>query len=147
MTFVRWPVFRRSRLWPRSIVARSRVDAMETGWITIDEQVPSKSNSYRIITIQGHSRLGKTPALESFEQAFYWKCPVRNLKIGKQFEFYARVFYTSMRSDIDNSLKVLLDCLQHTKTINNDNLCVKVVAEKFIDKKNPRVEFKIVTIE
>jgi hypothetical protein len=29
----------------------------------------------------------------------------------------------------------------------NDNLCVKVVAEKFIDKANPRVEFKIVTIE
>ena len=29
----------------------------------------------------------------------------------------------------------------------NDNLCVKVVAEKFIDKANPRVEFKIMTIE
>lgn len=36
---------------------------------------------------------------------------------------------------------------QKWKAIKNDNLCVKVVAEKFIDKANPRVEFKIVTIE
>lgn len=33
------------------------------------------------------------------------------------------------------------------KTISNDNRCVKIVAEKFIDKDNPRIEFKIVTIE
>lgn len=52
-----------------------------------------------------------------------------------------------MRSDIDNSLKIQLDALQHAKAIKNDNLCVKVVAEKFIDKVNPRVEFKIITIE
>jgi Holliday junction resolvase RusA-like endonuclease len=52
-----------------------------------------------------------------------------------------------MRSDIDNSLKVQLDCLQKCKAIKNDNLCVKIVAEKFVDKENPRVEFKIVTID
>ena len=52
-----------------------------------------------------------------------------------------------MRTDIDNSLKIQLDCLQKSKTIKNDNLCVKVVAEKFIDKEHPRVEFKIITIE
>ena len=79
--------------------------------------------------------------------SFFWQCPVRNLGISKPFEFYARVFYPSLRSDIDNSLKVLLDCLQKTKTIKNDNQCVKVVAEKFVDKVKPRVEFKIVTVE
>ena len=30
---------------------------------------------------------------------------------------------------------------------NNDNLCVKIIAEKFVDKENPRIEFKIVTID
>ena len=120
---------------------------MDFGWTTIIGNVPSKSNCYRVITIAGHAKLGKTDALEAYERSFYWQCPVRNLDICKQFEFHARVFYPSMRSDIDNSLKVLLDCLQHTKTIKNDNLCVKAVAEKFIDKSNPRVEFKIVTIE
>lgn len=65
----------------------------------------------------------------------------------RNLNYYCKVYYPSMRSDIDNSLKILLDCLQKCKAIKNDNLCVKVVAEKFIDKANPRVEFKIVTIE
>ena len=120
---------------------------METEWVTVLGTVPSKSNSYRIVTVAGHAKLGKSPALEAYETSFFWQCPIRNMNLSKQFEFHARVFYPSMRSDIDNSLKVLLDCLQHTKTLKNDNLCVKVVAEKFIDKSNPRVEFKIVTIE
>ena len=120
---------------------------METGWVTIPGNVPSKSNCYRIVKVKGTMTIGKTDALESYEMSFFWQCPIRNLNISKQFEFYARVFYPSMRSDIDNSLKVLLDCLQHTKTLKNDNLCVKVVAEKFVDKNNPRVEFKIVTID
>ena len=121
---------------------------MDYGWQTILKQVPSKSNSYRIITLGGHASLAKTPALKSFESSFYMQCGrYRNLNIGGHFEFHCRVFYPSMRSDIDNSLKCLLDCLQHAKAIKNDNLCVKVLAEKFIDKVNPRVEFKIVTID
>ena len=51
-----------------------------------------------------------------------------------------------MSNDLDNSLKCLLDCLQYSKTIKNDNRCVKIVAEKFIDKESPRVEFKLVEI-
>lgn len=115
---------------------------------TIIGNVPSKSNCYKVITIAGHSSLGKTPALKDYEQKFYLQCGhYRNLNIAEHFEFHCKVFYPSMRSDIDNSLKVLLDCLQHAKAIRNDNLCVKVVAEKFIDKERPRVEFHIETIE
>ena len=51
-----------------------------------------------------------------------------------------------MAHDLDNSLKVVLDCLQYTKTIKNDNRCAKIVAEKFIDKDAPRIEFCIVEI-
>lgn len=121
---------------------------MDYGWQTIMMQVPSKSNSYRIITLGGHASLAKTNALKTFESAFYMQCgKYRNLNIDKHFEFYCKVFYPSMRSDIDNSLKILLDSGQKAKVIKNDNLCVKVVAEKFIDKVNPRVEFKIVTID
>lgn len=121
---------------------------MDYGWQTIMMQVPSKSNSYRIITLGGHASLAKTTALKNFESAFYMQCgKYRNLNIDKHFEFHAKVYYPSMRSDIDNSLKILLDSSQKAKIIKNDNLCVKVVAEKFIDKQNPRVEFKIITIE
>ena len=121
---------------------------MDYQWQTIMMQVPSKSNSYRIITLGGHASLAKTNALKNFENAFYLQCgDYRNLNIDKYFEFYCKVYYPSMRSDIDNSLKILLDSLQKAKAIKNDNLCIKVVAEKFVDKVNPRVEFKIITIE
>lgn len=121
---------------------------MDYGWQTILGNTPSKSNCYRIVTLGGHASLAKTQALKSFESSFYMQCgSYRNLNISDYFEFHCRVFYPSMRSDIDNSLKCLLDCLQHAKAIKNDNLCIKVVAEKFIDKVNPRVEFKIETIE
>ena len=114
---------------------------------TIIGNVPSKSNCYKVITIAGHSSLGKTAALKKYENDFFMQCGTyRNLGIKQHFEFYAKVYYPSMRSDIDNSLKVLLDCLQRAKAITNDNLCVKVVAEKFIDKEKPRVEFHIETI-
>ena len=120
---------------------------MEYPWITIKGNCPSKANSYRIITIHGHGSLSKTPALKKFEESFYMQCgEYRNLNLSSLFEFHCRVYYPSMRTDIDNALKCLLDCLQHTKTITNDNRCIKVVAEKFVDKENPRIELKIVTI-
>ncbi len=33
-----------------------------------------------------------------------------------------------------------------TKTIKNDNKCVKIIARKFVDKENPRAEFLITEI-
>ena len=121
---------------------------MEYQWQTIKGNTPSKSNAYRIITLAGHGSLAKSKALKDYENSFFMQAGgYRNLNIDKYFEYYCKVYYPSMRSDIDNSLKIQLDCLQKCKAIKNDNLCVKVVAEKFIDKDNPRVEFKIVTID
>ena len=54
------------------------------------------------------------------------------------------MFYRSNLPDLDNALKILLDCLQMTKTIDNDRYCTKIVAEKFVDKENPRIEYEIV---
>ena len=121
---------------------------IEHDWITIPGQAPSKSNMYRVVTISGHGSLAKQQALKSYETAFYWHMPpnMRGLNINGPFEFYIRVYFTSLSHDLDNSLKCILDCLQYTKTIKNDNKCAKIVAEKCIDKDNPRIEFKIVEI-
>ena len=121
---------------------------IEHDWAVIPGQVPSKSNTYRVVTLKGHGSLAKTSALKAYEQAFYWQLPggYRNLMIDGPFEFYARVYFTSMSHDLDNSLKCVLDCLQYTKTIKNDNKCAKIVAEKFIDKENPRIEFRLVEV-
>lgn len=107
-------------------------------------QVPSKSNCYRIITLNGHGGLAKTPALKLYEKSFYLQCNLyRNKQIKGLFELKVNVFNSSQRPDLDNSFKILLDCLQSCKAIENDRNCIKIEAQKFVDKMNPRVEFEI----
>jgi Holliday junction resolvase RusA-like endonuclease len=110
-------------------------------------QSPSKSNQYRIVTINGHGSLAKTSAMKEFEKKFYLQCGAyRNRNIAGFFELYVDVYFQSNQPDLDNSLKGLLDCLQGCKAIKNDRNCVKIVANKFIDKNNPRIEFTIVEV-
>lgn len=99
---------------------------------------PSKSNCYRI----GHKTLFKTDALKKYEDNFYIQCDkYRNKNITGYFEIYVSVYYPNQRADLDNALKIILDCLQRCNAIPNDNKCVKIVAEKYLDKDKPRVEF------
>lgn len=107
-------------------------------------QVPSKSNSYKIITLAGHGSLAKTDALKNYEKSFILQCSqYRNKHIDGLFELHINVFNGSNRADLDNSLKVVLDCLQTCKAIDNDRNCIRIIAEKFIDKQKPRIEFEI----
>jgi Holliday junction resolvase RusA-like endonuclease len=109
--------------------------------------VPSKSNSYRIVRINNASRIAKSKSVTNYEDSFILQCTLyRNANIETDFNFYMDVFYPSRRSDIDGSLKVVLDCLQKVNAIKNDNLCQKIVVRKFLDKSNPRVEFVIIPI-
>lgn len=115
---------------------------------TIYGNPPSKSNCYRIITLAGHGSLAKTKALNQYEKDFYIQCnKYRNKNIEGYFEFHVDVFYPSQRADLDNSLKLILDCLQKVKAIKNDNRCVKIVAQKYLDKKEPRIEFELIEIK
>lgn len=114
---------------------------------TIFGTIPSKSNCYKIITLGGHGSLAKTPAMKKYENDFFIQCNhYRNKNIQGYFEIYVDVFYPNQRSDLDNSLKVCLDCLQKVNAIDNDNKCVKIVAQKFLDKQNPRIEFELVEL-
>jgi Holliday junction resolvase RusA-like endonuclease len=112
---------------------------------TIKGNIPSKSNCYQVIKIGGHASLGKTKALKAYEDSFYIQCDkYRNADIKGYFELHVKVFYPHERADLDNSLKVLLDSLQRCKAIPNDNKCVKIVAEKYKDTDNPRIEFELI---
>ena len=109
--------------------------------------VPSKSNCYRIVTVGGHGSLAKTQAMKDFEKKFYLQCGAyRNRAIQGFFELYVDVYFQSNQPDLDNSLKGLLDCLQGCNAIRNDRNCVRIVANKFIDKLNPRLEFTLVEV-
>ena len=110
---------------------------------TIYGQPPSKSNSYKIITQNGHSRLGKTEATKKYEQDFFMQCSLRKKGICKRFKLTLDVYFSSDRPDLDNAQKVILDCLQTCGAIKNDRLLSEIHARKLIDKKNPRIEFEI----
>lgn len=114
---------------------------------TILGQPPSKSNSYQIVSINGKCTLCKGKALKQYEKDFYIQCDqYRNKNIEGYFELHMRVYFKSQRPDLDNSLKIILDCLQSVKAIKNDNQCTRLIIDKFLDKENPRIEFKIVPI-
>lgn len=114
---------------------------------TIYGKCPSKSNCYKVVTINGHGLLAKQKALEDYEKSFYLQCSeYRNRNIKGLFEIRLSVFYENQRPDLDNCLKIVLDCLQQCKAISNDRNCVKITAEKFIDKTNPRIEFELIEV-
>ena len=114
--------------------------------VTVYGDVVSKSNQYRIITICGHASLKKSDAVKAFEERFYLQNPLRNANISGFFEIYLDAYFSSNRKDLDGAFKLILDVLQSSKTIKNDRNCVKIVANKFIDKNNPRIEFTIVEV-
>lgn len=107
-------------------------------------QVPSKSNCYVLTSIGGHASMYKSKALKAYEDSFYLQCVhYRNKAISGLFELELHVINESQRPDLDNALKIILDCLQGCKAITNDRNCVKITASKFVDKKSPRIEFEL----
>ena len=109
--------------------------------------VPSKSNLYEIIRVNGKASMRKSKSMKEYEEKFYLQCGAyRNKGIKGFFELYADVYFQSNQPDLDNSLKGLLDCLQGCNAIRNDRNCVKIVANKFVDKRSPRIEFTIVEV-
>lgn len=111
--------------------------------VVIRGKIPSKANCYKVITICGHGSLGKTEAIKEYERAFFLQCQLRDKMISGYFKLTVDVFYENMRPDLDNCLKVLLDCLQQCRAIKNDRNCVDICARKLIDKADPRIEFTI----
>jgi len=110
----------------------------------IKGNIPSKSNSYRIV----NNRLVKSPKMLAYEKLFMLQCrKYRNMNIESEFRFECVVYYDSKRPDLDGSLKAILDCLQKLKAFKNDNKCVYIKALKFKDAKDPRIEFRITPID
>lgn len=111
--------------------------------IIIQGQVPSKSNGYKI----GNNKLYKSKELIAYESKFKWLLALSKGKpiepIKHKFAIEIFVYFQSNRSDLDNSAKIILDCLQNCNVIENDRLCHRLTMHKFIDKDNPRIEFEI----
>ena len=72
----------------------------------------------------------------------------REKQYDHYFKLHGSVYYDSARADLDNSLKVIMDCLEKvTGTIKNDNKCIQIHVDRAIDKKNPRIEMKLIILQ
>lgn len=111
-------------------------------------QIIAKVNHYQAVPGKGGTkRIIKDEKIRSYERSFMEQCKVyRNKRISSRFRLFVRVFHSSIRFDLDNSLKTLLDCLQMAGAITDDKLCFQIEAEKKIDKYHPRVEFAILEV-
>ena len=112
---------------------------------TIYGQVVSKANNYEIGNDKhGQRYIIKSEAMRAYERNFMNQCKVyKDRLINCHFTLYVAVYESSVRYDLDNALKTILDCLQMARAITDDNLCHKIVAEKRFDKHRPRVVFGI----
>ena len=107
--------------------------------ITILGTIPSKSNGYKF----GRKNMYKSTPLKEYEESFakqLLQYPKMKMIEG-DFSIEIVVYYESRRADLDGCFKILFDLLQNNKIIKNDRHCQKIIAERRIDKLNPRVEF------
>ena len=114
----------------------------------IQGQIIAKANHYlAVLSKDGMKRIIKDEKIRAYERSFVEQCKTyRNRRITGRFRLFVRVFHSSIRFDLDNSLKTLLDCLQMVEAITDDKLCFQIEAEKRIDKYHPRVEFAILEV-
>lgn len=115
---------------------------------TIYGQIIAKANHYLSVPGKnGTKRIIKDEKIRDYERSFIAQCKTyRNKQISGRFRLFVRVWHSSPRFDLDNSLKTLLDCLQSVHAITDDNLCYQIEAEKMIDKYHPRIEFAILEV-
>ena len=115
---------------------------------TIHGQIIAKANHYQAVPGRnGEKRIIKDEKIRAYERSFMEQCTkYRNKGISSCFRLFVRVWHSSLRFDLDNSLKTLLDCLQMVGAITDDKLCFQIEAEKRIDKYHPRVEFALLEV-
>lgn len=114
----------------------------------IHGQIIAKANHYQAVPgRKGTKRIIKDEVIRAYERDFIKQFKVyRNRCISSRFRLFVRVWHSSERFDLDNSLKTLLDCLQMAGAIIDDKLCFQIEAEKKIDKYHPRIEFAILEV-
>ncbi|BCL83149.1 hypothetical protein ccbrp13_56140 [Ktedonobacteria bacterium brp13] len=131
---------------------------------------PGVNASYKIVRVPTRSykngmmvyasRLGATPALEEFKQSATFALAgletasinwglVESIKLNKYktpLRVVIKFFYPTLwKCDVDGGIKAVQDVV-FKKLELNDNLVVELVAKKFDDKFNPRVEIEITCV-
>lgn len=86
---------------------------------TIYGQVIAKANNYQAVPGKdGQKRIIKNDRIREYEKSFCLQCKrYRGKRISGRFKLFIRVWHGSIRFDLDNALKTILDCLQTVEAI------------------------------
>ena len=119
------------------------MEDMQALSLTIYGEPASKSNSRRLVTIQGRPAVIKSSKALAYAKMFKQQC-VRKKLLEGDVAVHMTIYYASRRPDLDESL--ILDLLQDVAYTND-----RQVKEKHIywglDKINPRCEIKVEKIK
>lgn len=99
----------------------------------------SKSNSRQIVRMGNRIAVIKSKEAREYVERFLRLMPKPAVPYEGPVVLKANVYYGNMRRDLDVAL--LCDCIQLNGIIKNDRNIWKIVAERFIDKLNPRTSF------
>lgn len=113
---------------------------------TILGHMPRKSNSRRIVVIDGKHKNIKSKAAILWMTAAVLQVQMvmRQQKVTQYTQpvaLYADIYYRSERSDLSSEL--LMDCLEKADLIKNDRQIHHQSLTRYVDKYNPRVEWTL----
>jgi Holliday junction resolvase RusA-like endonuclease len=97
----------------------------------------SKANSRRLVTIKGKPRFIKSSKAIAFVKDLQAQAKRIEPLLEGDLEANIKIYYSSRRPDLDASL--VLDALEGL-WYKNDRQFKRLVLEKYLDKKNPRVD-------
>jgi len=109
--------------------------------------LPISLNSMYSQSRSGHRF--KTQEAKDWEEEFMLKLLISRVKpLGKaKIEVFISYYFKDNRSDLGNRTKILIDALQKSRFIDNDNQVWALHEYKEIDKKNPRCVLQVDVLE
>ena len=109
----------------------------------IELPYPPSSNRY---WRNWRGRMVVSSEAKAYKQEAAWLAKVAGAElIDGDVALTMRVYRPAKRGDLDNAIKITLDSLQGI-LYENDSQIVRIVAERFDDKHNPRVEIEATAI-
>lgn len=89
----------------------------------------------------------KTDAYKNFETIMLWSLPKMEVRKKTKLKIKFKFGFSSNASDIDNPLKMTIDCLQKKYNFNDNQIFCLIVEKEIVEKGNEFIKFEITEIQ